>query len=252
MAADSLDIVVVYPELLGLYGDRGNGLALVHRSRARGIRTRVVDVHPGDVVPETGDLYLLGGGEDAPMMLAWELLVDQPGLARALDRGAPCLAVCAGFQLLSEEFAGPDGKSRPGLGVLDVRCSRLTGARAVGEVVTEPVGLPVGPVTGYENHQGDAVLGAEAKPLGRVRTGIGNGVAGDEGAVQGGVVATYLHGPVLARNPAIADHLLAAALGGPLEPWVDTAVERLRRERLDTADRDRRGRLSRWRVRSAP
>ena len=236
LAKDSaLSVVLVYPELLGLYGDRGNALTLLHRARWRGIDATLVRVEAGGTVPENGDVYLIGGGEDAPMLLAGKLLLEQQGLARALERGTTCLAVCAGFQLLSKEYAGPDGVRCRGFGVLDVRCGRLTGPRAVGEVLCEPVVHDWGLLTGFENHRGDAVLGPGVSPLGRVVRGVGNGHDRQEGALAGGVVATYLHGPVLARNPALADHLLARAVGvDALDPLPEPGVERLRRERIGT------------------
>ncbi|WP_310962333.1 type 1 glutamine amidotransferase [Nocardioides terrisoli] len=234
---DALDVVLVYPELLGLYGDRGNAMALAHRARARGHRVRVLRVGAGEPVPAEADIYLLGGGEDASMLVAGELLAEQHAFVRALRSGACCLAVCAGFQLLSQGYTGPDGRTHAGLGVLDVECGRLPGSRAVGEVVARPYDDRWGLITGYENHQGDARLGPDAVPLGEVFGGVGNGHAGNEGARQLGVLGTYLHGPVLARNPDLADHLLEGALGSPLGDWVDPAVERLRRERLRAADR---------------
>jgi len=236
MAADTeLTVVQVYPELLGTYGDRGNALALVHRARGRGLRTRVVDVAPGDPVPRHGDIYLLGGGEDAAMLLAFAHLRADGGLEAAVSDGAVCLGVCAGYQLLSHEFAGPDGAHHEGLGVLDVTCGRLAGARAVGEVLAEGAGSTgSGFLTGFENHQGDATLGAEARPLGLLVRGVGNGDGTTEGAVQGRVVATYLHGPVLVRNDELADHLLQLVTG-PLPPFVDHPVQRLRGERRRAA-----------------
>jgi CobQ-like glutamine amidotransferase family enzyme len=236
MAGDTIDVVVVYPQLLGLYGDRGNALALKHRAAVRDIGVRIVEVQPGEPVPSAADIYLLGGGEDGSMLAAADLLRRDRGLVTAVRRGAPCLAVCAGLQLLACEFAGPDDVIRPGLGLLDVRCWRLTGPRAVGEVVAEPLRLVDEPLSGYENHQGDAVLGPGAEPLGLVRHGVGNGHDRLEGVVQGSVVATYLHGPVLVRNPTLADHLLAAAIGAPLRAWSDPSVDRLRRERLHAAE----------------
>lgn len=233
--ADTLDIVLVYPDLLGVYGDRGNALALMHRARVRGRPVRLLRIAAGDAIPTHADVYLLGGGEDRSMLVAHDLLGSQPGFVRALNRGAPCLAVCAGLQLLATTFAGPDGHTRGGLGVLDLECGRLPGERAVGEVVVRPDVDSWCTVTGFENHQGDARLGPDARPLGRVVRGTGNGHLGLEGARQLGVLATYLHGPVLARNPDLADHLLQMAMGSPLPPWVDGAVERLRRERLRAA-----------------
>jgi CobQ-like glutamine amidotransferase family enzyme len=231
--------VLVYPDLLGTYGDRGNALALTYRARARDLSVRLIEVGPDENAPETADLYLVGGGEDVSQALAWETLKAEKNIIRALQRGAPCLAVCAGFQLLSREFRDRDGNPVAGLGLLDVRCGRLADRRAVGEVVAEPVGIPGLPtLSGYENHQGDAVLGADARPLGRVIRGLGNGDGVTEGAVQGNVVATYLHGPVLVRNPALADHLLEQVTG-LLDPAPDEALERLRRERIQAAMADR-------------
>lgn len=235
MPSDSeIAVVLVYPDILGTYGDRGNALALVHRARARGLAARVVEVDTGQVVPETAEVYLLGGGEDSAQHLALGPLKRDRNLARALGDGSTVLAVCAGFQLLAHEFTGTEGQVEQGLGALDVRCGRLH-ERAVGEVVTEPVGVAGVPtLTGFENHRGDAVLGPEARPLGRLVRGVGNGDERTEGAVQGRVVATYLHGPVLVRNPALTDHLLEQSTG-PLAPYDDELAEQLRQERLHQA-----------------
>jgi lipid II isoglutaminyl synthase (glutamine-hydrolysing) len=228
-------VVLVYPEALGTYGDRGNALALVHRARARRIRCRVVEVGLHDPVPRLGDVYLLGGGEDASMLLAWRRLAGEPGLVEAVDRGAACFGVCAGYQLLAEAFTGPDGRVREGLGLLDVRCGRLPGARAVGEVLAESEGVPgAGFLTGFENHQGSARLGPRARPLGRLERGTGNGDHRTEGAVQGRVIGTYLHGPALVRNDRLADHLLELVVG-ELSTFEDEAVRLLREERRSAA-----------------
>jgi len=231
----ALGIVLVYPELLGLYGDRGNALTLIHRARARGIDAELHAVSAQETIPEHGDIYLIGGGEDAPMLLAGNLLAQNDHLATAVASGRPCLAVCAGFQLLSRSYTGPDGRTHDGLGLIDATCGRLNGARAVGEVVLEPTTPEWDTVTGFENHRGDARLGAGVRPLGRVLTGVGNGYDDTEGALSGPIVATYLHGPVLARNPAIADHLLATATGDTLAPLDEIEVTRLRDERLAAA-----------------
>ena len=223
----ALTVVLVLPDLLGTYGDRGNATALVHRARARGLDCRVVEVTVHDPVPRTGDIYLIGGGEDAAMLLAWEHLVAGRRVEDAVEAGAVCLGVCAGFQLLSVEFSGPDGCPRNGLGLLDVRCGRIDGPRAVGEVLAES---EHGFLTGFENHQGDARLGPAARPLATLVRGVGNGDGATEGAVQGRVLGSYLHGPVLVRNAGLADHLLQLVTG-PLAPFDDEPVERLRRER---------------------
>ena len=239
---EPLTIVHVYPELLGTYGDRGNVLSLVHRAEARGLPVRVLDVGLDQPLPRSGDLYVLGGGEDAAQVLAARCLFADDRAAAALV-AAPTFAVCAGFQLLSRSFLDANGVRSPGLGLLDVDCGRLD-ERAVGEIVTEPVDLPGAPAfSGYENHRGTARLGALARPLGRLVAGVGNGDGETEGVQQGSVVATYLHGPALVRNPWLADALLARACG-PLPAYDDATVEELRVERLAAADpRRQRGRL---------
>jgi len=229
-----LRVVRLFPDLLGTYGDDGNAVVLAQRARWRGIEAEIVDVRSGDAVPEDGDIYVIGGGEDGPQTAAARQLAASGALGRAVERGAPVLAVCAGFQLLGTSFLGPDGTSTEGLGLLDVVTERRTGPRMVGDVITEAdpaLGLP--PLTGYENHAGASRLGPTARPLGTVRRGTGNGTG--EGVLAGRIVATYLHGPVLARNPALADLLLAWALDvepGSLEPLDDTLVDALRAERL--------------------
>jgi CobQ-like glutamine amidotransferase family enzyme len=230
----TLSVAVVFPEVLATYGDRGNATALAHRARGRGFDCRVINVGLHDPVPRAADVYLLGGGEDAAMLLAWERLRGQRSLAEAVAAGAACFAVCAGFQLLGHQFVGPDGVTHPGLGILDVRSRRLPGPRAVGEVLAESTGLHIGYLTGFENHQGDAQLGPGARPLARLVVGTGNGHDHDEGVVQGTVVGTYMHGPALVRNDRLADHLLATVMG-PLEPFDDELVRRLRVERRNAA-----------------
>lgn len=224
-----LTVAVIYPDLLDLYADRGNALAFRYRAALRGLETEIVDVALGESVPETADLYVLGGAEDATMGAAVALLRDQPTLGRAIDRGAAVLGVCAGFQLLCESFVGMQGDAIPGLGHLAATSGHLGGPRAVGEVTVDSPLL--GELQGFENHRGDTVVGPGVSPLGIVTHGIGNGHDRQEGAIQGNVVGTYLHGPVLVRNPALADFLLAKAIGRPLPAVTDDLVEEFRAER---------------------
>jgi CobQ-like glutamine amidotransferase family enzyme len=236
MITDSiLAVVLVYPDLLGTYGDRGNAAALLHRARARGLGCRVVEVSVHDALPSSGDIYLIGGGEDAAMLLAWQKLQQDRALVDAVVGGAACFGVCAGYQLMAQEFRGPDDVPREGLGLFDVRCGRMTGPRAVGEVLAESRGIAgIGDLTGFENHQGDAQLGSGVRPLGRLVRGTGNGDQMTEGATQGRVVGSYLHGPALVRNDGLADHLLQLVVG-PLEAFDDEPVRRLRCERRAAA-----------------
>ncbi len=209
---------------------------LAQRLHWRGIPAEVVDVHAGEPIPASCQIYVMGGGEDAPQALAARELRSGAVLANAVAGGAAVLAVCAGLQVLGNRFAGEDGKVHDGLGLLDCETHRDDGPRRVGEVVvTADESLDLPDLTGYENHGGVTTLGPGARPLGRVVVGHGNdGGDGTEGIVSGRVVGTYLHGPVLARNPALADHLLSSVLG-PLDPLDDTEVEALRKERLHAA-----------------
>lgn len=234
MSASGLRVVSVYPELLGTYGDGGNVLVLERRLAWRNLPHEVVTVSLGDPLPTDCDLYVLGGGEDEAQLLALSAL-RLSGLADAVARGAHVFAVCAGMQVCGTWFRSPGGPQHEGLGLLDVTTERRS-VRAVGDVVAVPVpafGLPT--LLGFENHGGGSTLGAAAEPLATVQQGVGNDGTGTEGAVQGRVVSTYLHGPVLAQNPALADLLLTRALGSVLEPLDDGPVEELRRRRLRAA-----------------
>lgn len=226
----TLRVVVVYPDLLGTYGDGGNGVVVVQRAQWRGIDATLLEAPSGEPLP-TGDCYCLGGGEDGPQLRAAELLREDGALARAAIDGIPILAVCAGYQIVGRTFPSADGRALPGLGLLDVATTKGTGRRAVGEILAEPLddGLPT--LTGFENHGGLTTLGTDASPLATVVAGVGNG-DGSEGAVAGRIVGTYLHGPVLARNPALADRLLTWASGETLTSLEDTEELALRAERI--------------------
>jgi CobQ-like glutamine amidotransferase family enzyme len=229
----SLRLVWVYPDLLSTYGDRGNLLVLERRAQLRGIATESVCVNSDQPVPRQGDIYLMGGGEDLPQILAARRLRADGGLAAAAASGAVVFAVCAGYQLIGMEFAGEEGQPLPGLEIVDTRSGRGD-RRAVGEVLADvDPALGVPRLTGFENHQGITRPGPGVRPLARVTAGIGNG-DGTEGAYAGRVLGTYLHGPALVRNPGLADLLLGWA-AGPLPPLAEADEEwgrRLREERL--------------------
>lgn len=225
-------IGLVFPELLGTYGDCGNATVLEKRLEWRNLGAEIVRIGVDDVLPRTCDLYVLGGAEDGAQGLARSRL-DQLGLARALDSGATVFAVCAGLQILGRSFAGRDGTPQSGLGVLDC-ATRPRATRMIGELVAEPIALDLPLLTGFENHGGITELGPRSAPLGRVMAGYGNGSGTFEGAVSGRVLGTYMHGPALARNPALADLLLSWVVGS-LPPLDEPLVERLRGERLRNA-----------------
>jgi lipid II isoglutaminyl synthase (glutamine-hydrolysing) len=229
----TLRVGLIYPELLGTYGDRGNAIVLVQRARWRGIPAELVEVAADEPMPASLDVYLLGGGEDDPQHLAAaNLRASRGALEQALGGGAVMLAVCAGFQLVGHRYVLADGNVLEGIGLLDLE-TRASPDRLIGEVVVEPES-PLPRLTGFENHSGRTTLGPDLAPLGRVVVGGGNGDGrGVDGARHGRIVGTYLHGPVLARNPALADYLLSLAAGeAAVTPLDATLEERLRAERL--------------------
>ena len=219
MSVRPLVVADLYPSLLQPEGDRGNVVALVHRARRRGLPAEAVVVHPGDAVPDA-DVYCLGGSEDADAARCAQLLRSDDRWRRLVGDGAVVLGVGAGFAVLGRTFVDVDGRTREGAGVLDVVVTAA--GLAAGPALTRPnpdLGLPA--LSGYEFHYGRAVLGPAASPLADLEVGVGNGGAGAarEGAVEGRVVGSWLHGPVLPRNPALADLLLGWAAGDrPLGP----------------------------------
>ncbi len=239
----TISVALLYPDLLGTYGDSGNATILAQRLRWRGHEADVLTIGPADPVPASCEFYVIGGGEDLPQGLAASKMSAGRPLHRAVEGGAVVLAVCAGLQILGESFVGPDGKASAGLGLLDCVTVRTTSPRAVGEVIVQPAaewsGKGLVTLTGFENHGGVTELGPGARPAGSVRVGTGNKDGSIEGAVAPGVWGTYLHGPVLARNPRLADLLLSWVLG-PLGPIDDFEPEALHAERAEHGFIERR------------
>ena len=252
-----LTIGLVLPDVLGTYGDDGNALVLQERARLRGIDVHIERFLLNDDIPATCDIYTLGGGEDSAQLIAAARLSASPGLQAAAADGRPVFAVCAGLQVLGHTFRA-HGEEVEGVGLLDITTSPLD-TRATGELLSEPTQAGITAeltetLTGFENHMGATVLGPEAQALGVVTRGVGNGVPAGAGAaataapstatrtdakvdgvVQGSVIATYMHGPALARNPQLADVLIARALDVPLAELAPLDLEdvtQLRRERL--------------------
>ncbi|HTV10808.1 MAG TPA: hypothetical protein VME20_03015 [Acidimicrobiales bacterium] len=214
----TVSVALIYPDLLGTYGDGGNAAVLAQRLRWRGYQAEVLTVPAGSPVPTSCDIYVIGGGEDLPQGLAASKLESSHALHSAVERGAVVLAVCAGLQIVGESFVGPEGKAVPGLGLLGCVTSTTPAPRAIGELLVEPAaqwaadGLDE-QLTGFENHGAVTDLLPGTSPVGQVVVGVGNKDGTIEGAVRGRVFGTYLHGPVLARNPQLADLLLKWALG---------------------------------------
>jgi len=217
-------IAVLYPELLGTYGDGGNALVLQQRLKLRAMRATVVQVGLGDSIPPA-DLYLLGGGEDGPQRLATESL-RRKGFGKTVRSGALVFAVCAGLQILGQSFAVEGDDEFEGLGLVDAVTVR--GAeRRVGNMAIDIDGQLL---VGFENHGGETTLSPGVQPLGAVLRGFGN-----DGQVDGyeteQIWATYAHGPVLALNPWFADHILSVVSGRELQP-LKTVADDLYQSRL--------------------
>ena len=223
----------LYPDYLNIYADRGNIAVLSRRAAERGHRLDVTALGMQDAIePGVHDLYYVGGGQDREQLLVAENLAAkaEPLRKAVLDRGAAMLAVCGGYQLLGRGYRGVHGEDMPGVGLLPLDTVAGT-RRMIGNVLLE-CELEPGvrrTLAGFENHAGRTRLDPGAEPLGRVVAGFGNdGESGYEGCRAGRAVGTYLHGPLLPRNPWLADWLLAQALahrtgGDPpeLEPLPD-------------------------------
>ncbi len=231
LAGARLVIGHLYPDLLNIYGDRGNVLALRRRAAWRGVGEVEVRTYTVGDPLDFGDVDLLcmGGGEDKKQVLAAEdLRARGDHLEAAVAGGLPVVAVCGSYQLLGSYYQLPDGSRLEGAGILDAHT--VAGERRmVGNVVVDS---PLfGSLVGFENHAGQTFLGAGCDPLGHVVVGRGNnGRDGGEGAVRAFCVGTYLHGSLLPKNPALSDWLLLAALrrryGDGIEwPALDDAAE---------------------------
>src|SRR5271156_694697 len=180
---------------MGTYGDGGNAVVLRRRLLLRGISASIVEITLSDPVPASLDMYTLGGAEDYAQRLATRHLLRYPGLQEAASRGAPVLAICAAIQVLGQWYETSAGERVDGVGLLDLVTAPQP-VRTIGELVSRPVvsGLS-DPLTGFENHRGGTVLGSSAAPLGAVVKGFGNRSGdGIDGAVQGSIVASYMHG----------------------------------------------------------
>ncbi len=243
LAAVRLTLLHLYPDLLNIYGDRGNVLALVRRAGWRGIDLTVRLASVGEAVDwGTVDLVCIGGGEDRKQALAAQDLARRAeDLRAAVEGGLPVLGVCGGYQLLGAYYRPAVGEQLPGAGVLDAHT--VAGRRRmIGNVVLDAQGF--GTLVGFENHSGQTFLGPGCRPLGRVRRGQGggnNGRDGGEGALYRRCVGTYLHGSVLPKNPVLADFLLrgaverrygARAAGAAMRP-LDDATETMAHRRAE-------------------
>jgi CobQ-like glutamine amidotransferase family enzyme len=226
----------LYPSLMNIYGDRGNILCLTRRCRLRGIELDVVALEAGEpLMPEGFDLLFMGGAQDQEQWLVSKDLAETKGaLSEMIEDGVVFLGVCGGYQLSGRFYRGLDGAEMRGAGVFDLYTLHPgPGAkRLIGNLTADWQG---GTLAGFENHGGRTYLGGGTQPLAKVTRGFGNdGNSGYEGARYKNAFGSYLHGPLLPKNPAFADHLISLALerrygNGALAP-IDDALELLSHE----------------------
>jgi len=236
-----LTICHLYPDLMNIYGDRGNVIALSRRAAWAGLDVEVLRVDLGERPDwRTFDILFIGGGQDKQQALVARDLaeVKGPSLRAAVDDGLVVLAICGGYQLLGRYFHTGSGAMLPGVEVFDA-CTVAGNRRCIGDVIVcSEVGGQPHTLVGFENHSGRTYLGARTRPLGHVIVGRGNnGEDGSEGAVDRNAFGTYLHGSLLPKNPWLTDLLIRRAVErryGPAAalPAVDDAVERQAHEAL--------------------
>ena len=222
-AGRTLRLAHLYPDVMNIYGDRGNVIALRYRCEARGIGFELSEVNVGDPFdPAQFDLVLMGGGQDREQRhIADDLAERGPSLKAAIDDGLAALAVCGGFQMFGHRYVDHEGGIIPGIGVFDLE-TRHPGPladRCIGDVV---LATESGEVVGFENHGGRTYLAPGQPAFGTVKRGFGNNAEdGREGARYKNAFGTYLHGSLLPKNPALADELIRLALerryGEPVE-----------------------------------
>ncbi len=240
----------LYPDYLNIYADRGNIAVLARRAALRGHELEVRPIGVGDgVEPGEHDLFYVGGGQDREQALvAPDFAAKGEALREAVEGGAAVLAVCGGYQLLGRFYRDRVGNELPGAALMPLHT--IAGERRmIGDVLLECAWAGGRTLAGFENHIGRTILEEGAEPLGRVVAGFGNdGETGFEGCRAGRVVGTYLHGPLLPRNPWLADWLLAQAIAHRIgvEPDFDPLPDELELEAHEVSARrarERGGRL---------
>ncbi|QCT42444.1 type 1 glutamine amidotransferase [Candidatus Nanosynbacter featherlites] len=208
----TITIIQLYPKDMNLYGDWGNTLVLKKRLEWRGFNVEIIDHNPGDATDfSTGDIFVGGGGQDAGQLAIQDDLLSRGEELKTLaNDGVPMLLICGMYQLFGRQFITNDGSVIRGIGVLPVETTAGE-ERLIGNITLESERF--GTIVGYENHSGQTFLDDTVQPLGKVVRGAGNNTTdGTEGVQFNNVIATYLHGSLLPKNPKIADFLIAKAL----------------------------------------
>jgi len=211
-----LRIINIFPQLLGTYGDSGNALILKKRAQWFNLNCEIIEISPSEAVPIEGDIYLLGGGEDLAQKTACELLLKNNVLKKVNNRKKFILAICAGYQILGLTFPGAKNEKIAGLGIIDAVTIKGK-KRAVGEICgTLSLDDRSIEVFGFENHSGLTFLGPDQRPLSYLKFGVGNHDGQTDGILTPNIIGTYMHGPALARNPDLANHILSVVTNSEL------------------------------------
>ncbi len=215
----SLTIGWLYPNLMSTYGDRGNVIALQKRCEWRDIKAEVrrIGIKSTNDDLDSCDLLMMGGAQDMQQeVVAEDLEKKKQTLKDLIEKGIPGLYICGGFQYLGQYYKTADGNKLKQLGILDMYTENPGARRLIGNIAIDISNL-LGENTiavGFENHGGRTILGKNIQPLGKVLKGFGsNELAKEEGAVYKNSIGTYLHGPILPKNPKLTDWLIEKALG---------------------------------------
>lgn len=207
-----ITIIQLYPRDMNLYGDWGNTLVLKKRLEWRGHTVNIIDHNPGEMTDfSLGDIFVGGGGQDAGQITIQDDLLSRAAeLKKLADDGVPMLMICGMYQLFGAFFMTKNGQKITGANILPIE-TKAGENRLIGNITLQSETF--GEIVGYENHSGLTLLHKNATPLGRVIRGAGNDSDGKyEGVHYNNVIATYLHGPLLPKNPQIADFLIDTAL----------------------------------------
>jgi len=210
MSKPTIKILHLYANDMNIYGDHGNILALKYRLAQHGFLPQVFDYNPGDTLPSDVDIVIGGGGQDSGQnKIQKDLQKVGPKLKEMAEDGTPMLMVCGMYQLLGKSFKTHSGEIIPGIGVFNAQ-TQAGPERLIGNIVVDS--KKFGLLVGYENHSGQTFLSGSTKPLGAVRIGAGNNFSeGQEGSTFKNAIGTYMHGPVLPKNPALTDFLISTA-----------------------------------------
>lgn len=219
-----ITVLQLYPRDMNIYGDWGNVLTLKRRLEWHGYKVKLLEYNQGDVFPEEADIIVGGGGQDSGQdSIQIDLLKIGPTLRKMADDDTPMLMICGLYQLFGKFFKTQDGHVIEGIGLLDIE-THAGPERLIGNIVT--TSSEFGDIIGYENHSGQTYLGKDVEPLGKVIKGAGNNGQDDtEGARFKNVIATYMHGSLLPKNPAISDFLIEQAVRNKYGEFTPTVID---------------------------